>query len=268
VASGVALAEQAAPAMTDDLPGSEIFPGPGMSPQAPPVPPAAGGRAPSFGAPAEKSPATFRIDGRIYGYEAVGIGRTPADTPEGYSGTALHASPLIQGKLPYWGGAGATVNVQYGTPTLMAYAYYYFQVNGKDYQGYYAPGQGPGFGGAYLQITPDPIGAVRLSFKVGYFVDVYGAPGQWGWGVFGPLVGLRGYGYRANADWDLNRDLRLSFTQGFMVVPGVPEDFPRGDYNSWLETGTSTWLYHAHVGLDYKNQYHAKLHYVSDHGTD
>jgi hypothetical protein len=268
VASGAALAEETTPAVTDSVPGSAVLPGPGMSPQAPPVPPAPGGRAPSFGAPAEKSPATFRLGGRFYGYEAVGIGRTPGNPPAGYSGTALHAPPLFLGKLPYWGGAGATLNASYGTPTLTAFVTYYFQANGKEYQGYYAPGQGPAFGAAYLQITPDPIGTLRLKFKIGDFVEIYGGPGQWGWGIFGPMLALRGYGGLGSGELDLTRDLRLSFTAGLLVVPGVPEDFPRGDSNSWIETGVSSWVYHAHVGLDLKNQYHFKLHYVSDHGTD
>jgi hypothetical protein len=269
LAAGAAHAEEAAPAVpADSLPGSEVPPGLGMSPQAPPVPPAPGGRAPSFGAPAEKSSPTFRLGGRFYGYEAVGIGRTPSNPPEGYSGTPLHAPVLFQGKLPYWGGAGATLNASYGTPSLSAFVTYYFQANGKEYQGYYNPGQGPGFGAAYLLVTPDPIGALRLKFKIGDFVEVYGGPGQWGWGIFGPMLALRGYGYTANGEWDITRDLRLSFAQGVLVVAGVPEDFPRGNYNSWLETGVSSWVHHAHVGIDLKNQYHFKLHYASDHGTD
>jgi len=267
-AAGTGHAEEAAPAEADAIPGSQVLPGPGLSPQAPPVPPAAGGRAPSFGAPAEKAPATFRLGGRLYGYEAVGIGRAPSNPPEGYSGTPLHMPPLFQGKLPYWGGAGATLNASYGTPTLSAFVTYYFQANGKEYQGYYNPQQGPGFGAAYLQLTPEPIGNLRLEFKVGYFADIYGGPGQWGWGVFGPAIALRGYGYKVKGELDLTRDLRFNFAQGFMVVAGVPERFPRGNDNSWLETGVSSWLYHAHAGLSWKNQYHFKLHYVSDRGVD
>jgi hypothetical protein len=268
VASGAARAQGDTAAATDSSPGSAILPGLGLSPQAPPVPPAPGGRAPSFGAPSEKSAATFRFGGRFFGYEAVGIGRAPSNPPPGYSGTALHVPMLSQGKLPFWGGAGATINASYGTPTLSAFVTYYFQANGKEYQSYNGPQQGPGFGATYLSINPDRIGAVRLSFKIGNFVEVYGGPGQWGWGIFGPLLALRGLGYGASGEWDVTRDLRLSLTQGFMVVSGVPEDFPRGDYNSWLETGVSSWLHHAHLGLDYKNQYHLKLHYASDHGTD
>jgi hypothetical protein len=270
-AAGAVHAQEVAPAAPvelDAIPGSAVLPSPGLSPQSPPVPPAPGGRAPSFGAPTEKGPATFRLGGRFYGYEAVGIGRAPSNPPAGYSGTPLHVPPLFQGKLPYWGGAGATLNASYGTPALSAFVTYYFQANGKEYQGYYNPQQGPGFGAAYLQVTPDPIGALRLEFKVGYFVDIYGGPGQWGWGIFGPALALRGYGYKVRGDLDLTRDLRFNFAQGFMVVAGVPEDFPRGVDNSWLETGVSSWLYHAHVGLSWKNQYHFKLHYASDHGVD
>jgi hypothetical protein len=60
----------------------------------------------------------------------------------------------------------------------------------------------------------------------------------------------------------------MSLTHGLLVVPGVPENFVRGDYNSWIETGVSSWVNHAHVGFTYKNQYVLKLHYVADYGTD
>lgn len=265
---GVASAEEAVPAAADSLPGSPVLPGPGLSPQAPPVPPAPGGRAPSFGAPAEKGSATFRIGGRLYGYEAFGIGRKPDPSAPGYSGTPLHAQPVFAGKLPFWGGAGATLNLSYGTPTLTAYANYYFMANGKEYQGYYNPQQGPGFAIAYLLYSPDPIGSLRLKFKVGAFIEIYGGPGQWGWGIFGPLLALRGFGETSTADWDLLRDVHITLTHGFLVTPGVPEFFPRGNYNSWLETGVSSWLHHAHVAIDYKNQYNFRLHYASAHGAD
>ena len=266
--AGAARAEAAAPAVpADSLPGSPVPPGLGLSPEAPPVSPAPGGRAPSFGAPTEKGSPQFRIGGRIFGYEAVGIGSKPSNAPDGYSGTALHAPLLSVGKIPFWGGAGATLNMEYGTPKLKAFVTYYFRLNGEQYQGSYNPQQGPGFGVAYLLFTPDPIGKLRLQFKAGSFVEVYGGPGQWGWGIFGPMLGLKGYGETATADWDMTRDVRVSFAHGLLVNPGVPEDYPRGDYNPWIETGVSNWVHHAHLGIAYK-QYTVKLHYAADYGTD
>ena len=253
--------------VTDAIPGSPVAPGLGLAPQAPPVPPAPGGRAPSFGAPTEKGAPQFRIGGRFFGYEMVGLGRRPSNPPPGYSGTALHAPALSMGKIPFWGGSGATLNLEYGTPSLKAYVTYYFRVNREEYQGYYGPQQGPGFGVAYLLFSPDPIGKLRLQVKAGSFVEVYGGPGQWGWGIFGPMLALKGYGETTNAEWDLTRDLRVSFTHGLLVNPGVPEDFPRGDYNSWIETGASSFVHHAHLSLAYK-QYTFKLHYASAYGTD
>jgi hypothetical protein len=252
---------------SDAVPGSAVRPGPGLSPQAPPVPPAPGGRAPSFGAPAEKSAASFRIGGRFFGYEAIGIGRKPVNPPEGYSGTAIHAPALSTGKMPYWGGVGATLNLDYGTPSLRAYVTYYFRMNRKEYNGYYNVQQGPSFGVAYLLMTPDPIRGVRLQVKAGSFIEVYGAPHQWGWGVFGPMLGLKGYGETTTAEWDLTRSVRASFVHGILVNPGVPEDYVRGDYDAWIETGSSSWVHHAHLGFSYE-QYVLKLHYASAYGTD
>ena len=79
---------------------------------------------------------------------------------------------------------------------------------------------------------------------------------------------MRGYGETTNGEWDLTRDVRLTFTQGVLVVPGVPENFARGDYNSWIETGVSSFVHHAHVGAIIENQYTFRLHYASAHGTD
>jgi hypothetical protein len=255
-------------APVDALPGSPIPPGLGLSPEAPPVSPAPGGRAPSFGAPTSDPASSFRIGGRFFGWEAIGIGEKPANPQPGYSGTPVHVPLLTTGKTPFWGGAGATLNVQYGTKYLTAYVAYYFRTNNEVQQGYANAQSGPAFGTAYLLITPDPIGTLRLQFRVGAFTEVYAGPGQWGWGIFGPMLALRGYGETANGEWDLNRRWRLTLTQGFLIVPGVPEDFPRGNDNSWLETGVSSYVSHAHVGLVLDNQWTFKLHYATDHGTD
>jgi len=269
LATGAARAADGAPVVpADSLPGSAIPPGLGLSPEAPPVPPAEGGRAPSFGAPSPTEPATFRFGGRFFGWEAVGVGGRPSNPPVGYSGTALHAPALSTGKTPFWGGSGATLNLQYGTPVVTAFVSYYVRMNREEYQGYPNPGQGPGAGVAYLLVTPQPVGTLRLQFRVGAFVENYAGPGQWGWGIFGPMLALRGFGETSNGEWDLTPNLRMSLTHGLLVVPGVPENFVRGDYNSWIEPGVSSWVNHAHVGFTYKNQYVFKLHYVADYGTD
>jgi len=253
----------------DSLPGSSAPPGLGMSPEAPPVP-AAPGATPSFGSPTGEKPSSssFRIGGRFYGWEAVGIGQKPGTPPEGYSKTALHMPMLSTGKIPFWGGSGATLNFQYGSPLVTAYVSYYFRVNGQEFQGYTAPGQGPVFGTAYLLVTPRPINSLRLQFRVGAFTEVYGGPGQWGWGIFGPMLGMRGYGETTSGEMDLTRDVRLTFNHGVLVNGGVPSDFVRGDYNSWLERGVSSWVHHAHVGLVVSNQWTFRLHYASDRATD
>jgi hypothetical protein len=267
LAPAVASADEKTGKALDAIPGSEVLAGPGLSPQAPPVPPAPGGRAPSFGAPAEKPVAAFRIGGRFFGYETLGIGRTPSNPPAGYSGTPLHVPALSTGKVPFWGGAGATLNLDYGTPSLKAYVTYYFRMNRKEYSSHYNPQQGPAYGIAYLLMTPDPIGKLRLQVKAGSFLEVYGAPHQWGWGVFGPMMGLKGYGETTSGEWDATRDVRIFFAHGLLVNPGVAEDYIRGDYNPWIETGTSSWVHHAHLGMSY-TQYVLKLHYSAVYGTD
>jgi hypothetical protein len=256
----------AVPAPTDSLPGSSAPPGLGLSPQAPPAPPAPGGT-PSFGTPTGERPSSFRIGGRFFGWQAFGAGAAPA-TPVNHSGTPVHAPLLSTGKIPFWGGAGATLNFQYGTPMVTAFVSYHFRLSRAEYQGYTNPQLGPSFGLAYLLVTPRPLGPLRLNFRVGGFVENYAGPGQWGWGVFGPMLALRGYGETTNGDWDLSRDVRVTFNHGVLAVPGVPQDFARGEYNSWIETGVSNYVHHAHLGLILSNQYTVKLHYASTWGTD
>jgi len=121
LASGAARADVVEPrAPLDSLPGSATPPGLGLAPEAPPVAPTAGGRAPSFGSPDKEPPALFRIGGRFYGWEAIGIGSRPGNPQPGYSGTPLHMPLLSIGKIPFWGGAGATLNVQYGNRYVTA----------------------------------------------------------------------------------------------------------------------------------------------------
>jgi hypothetical protein len=232
------------------------------------VPPAAGGRAPSFGAPTHDGDWSFRFGGRISGWEGFGIGRKPGDAPDGYTGTALHVPPLTQGRLPFFPGAGASLNMQYGNNLVSTYLLFYGRFNGPEFEGYSNIQGGPAFGQAYILLTPDALGPLRFSVKVGGFIETYAGPGQWGWGVFGPMLALRGFGETSNGDIDLTRDLRLTLTDGVLVVPGVAENFVRGDYNNWIETGTSSHLHHIHAGVTYKNQYTFKLHQVSDWGTD
>ncbi len=232
------------------------------------MPPAAGGRAPSFGAPTPDKPTSFRIGGRFYGWQAIGIGSAPSNPPEGYAGTPLHVPMRSVGKIPFWGGAGATLNLSYGTRYVTAFTSYYFRVSREEHFGYANPQLGPAFGLAYLVITPDPIGNLRLNFRVGAFPEVYAGPGQWGWGVFGPMLAVRGYGETTNGEWEMSRNARLVFNHGVLVVPGVGENFPRGDYNSWIERGISSWVHHAHLGVVLENQYTLKLHYASARGTD
>jgi hypothetical protein len=240
----------------------------GMSPEAPAVPPAPGGRAPSFGAPTNDGDWSLRIGGRISGAQGFGIGRPPADPPAGYHGTPLHIPPVVQGRLPFFAGAGGSLFLQYGNSVITAYAAYYANISPPQFEGYTNPGLGPTFGQAYMLINPEPLGALRLSFKVGAFVDVYGGPGPYGWGIFGPFLSVRGYGETTNADYDVSPEWRLSFSHGVLSNPGVAANYVRGDYDNWLQTGVSDWLTHAHAGFTYRNLYTLRLHYASDFGAD
>jgi hypothetical protein len=252
----------------DSLPGSPTNLGMDLSPQAPPTPPAPGGRAPSFGAPSDRDAWVFRWGGRISGYEQVGIGRTPQDGYPVPSGTVLHTPAWTAGRVPFYAGPGGTLNFQYGNQTLMAFTSVEASMAGQEYDGYYNAPYGPRIRTAYLAITPAPIGDTRLRFQIGAFPANYGAPGQWGWGIFGPVIGIHGYGGTATANSDLGPRAQLYLEYGVAAVPEVDEAFVRGTYADWSENGLSTIVNHAHAGISFDNKYFAKLHLAQANGRD
>ena len=258
-----------AAAPSDGLPGSPRPSGLGLSPEAPPVPPAPGGRAPSFGAPTPAGDETlFRFGGNLYAWEAVGIGRTPSPNAGQDLKLRLHVPALSQGRQPFYPVTGVTLRFEYGTSAVRATVTFQVRSPRAELQGYEKPTEGPSFGQAYLTFTPAPLGKLRLMARAGAFTENFGGPGLWGWGLFGPLLAVRGYGASGFAEYDASPELRLNFEYGALGVPGVPEEFRRGDYTGWTETGLSSFVHHAHAGLSYKNEYVFKLHYARDNGTD
>jgi hypothetical protein len=240
-----------------------------LSPEAPPVPPAPGGRAPSFGAPTPAGDqALFRFGGNLYAWEAVGIGRAPTVGDKRGLNVRLHVPALAQGRQPFYPQTGVTLRFDYGTSKVLATVTFTVRSPRAESQGYENPTQGPTFGQAYLTFTPSPLGALRLTARAGAFTENFAGPGLWGWGIFGPMVAVRGYGGSGFAEYDLSANTRLNFEYGVLSSPGVPEEFRRGDYTGWTEPGLSSFVHHGHAGISYKNQYVFKLHYVRASGTD
>lgn len=268
VAPGAVAAEQAEQSAVDSLPGSPRAAGVSLSPEAPPTPPAPGGRAPSFGAPTDKDAWVFRLGGRFSAWGQVGIGRRPRVRPPDYDGTALHTPPFTVGRSPFWAGSAATLNFQYGNQTVMAFAAYEVALNGRPWEGYQRTEYGPRVRNAYLTVTPAPIGDLKLRLQAGAFPANYGAPGQWGWGIFGPVLAVHGYGGTAAGDYLLTPDTLLSLEYGITAVPEVDEAFVRGTFADWPENGLSSVVNHGHAGLSYKNKYSAKLHLAHADGRN
>jgi len=268
-APAAANADQPPEGAMGSVPGSPRPPGMSLDQEAPPVPATVGGRAPSFSAPADtEGQWSFRMGGRLSGYQTIGIGRKPAHAPVGYSGRALHMPAWVAGRQPYWAGAGLTLYFTYGNPLVSANLSYYVDLNGSGYRGYWSPQNGPIMGQAYLAFTPPAFGKWQLQAKVGSFTDNYGGVGQWGWGVFGPLLATRGYGEVIIAQRELSPNWQLSLSEGFSGVPALPEDTQRGDYTGWVENNVSSIVYHAHAGLTYKYNHSLRFHYASSHGID
>jgi hypothetical protein len=239
-----------------------------LSPEAPPTPPAPGGRAPSFGAPADPEAWVFRLGGRFSAWGRVGLGRSPADPPPGYHGTALHTPPLSLGHAPVYAGSAATLNFQYGNQTIMAFASYEAALTRPEFEGHHRAGYGPRVRTAYVAVTPAAMGDLRLRFQVGAFPAHYGAPGQWGWGMFGPVLAVHGYGGTAAVEYELTTDTRLALEYGVSAVPEMPEEFVRGTYTEWPENGLSSVVNHVHAGISLQNKYFAKLHLAHADGRN
>jgi hypothetical protein len=241
----------------------------GLSPEAPPVPPAPGGRAPSFGAPTPRGEdPQFRLGGSLYAWEAVGLGRTPTPNPNGDTGLRLHVPAQSLGRQPFYPITGFTLRFEYGTNVLRSTVTFSVRAPRRELQGYDLPTNGSAFGQAYLTYSPQPLGKTRLTFRAGAFTESFAGTGLWGWGIFGPMLAVRGYGASAFAEHELTPDTRLSFEYGTLGVPGVPENFRRGDYTGWTETGLSSLVQHAHAGIQVGTDYLFKLHYAHATGTD
>jgi hypothetical protein len=266
--SSVARAQQSDDDRYAGVTGSPRPVGLGYSPDAPPVPPAPGGRAPSFGAPSPPDDWAFRFGGRIYAWEAVGIGQEPSVRTPGQLDTTLHVPALVSGRQPFQAQTGASLFLQYGNPVITATVTYHVRAAGQEYQGYHNPTNGAAFGQAYLTITPPALGNAHLTFRVGGFTQNYAGPGLWGWGIFGPLIAVRGYGESMMLEYDLSPELRLYAEHGVLGAPGVPEEFRRGDYTGWTEPGLSTIVHHGHLGFTLQNNYVFKLHYARADGTN
>lgn len=263
LSAGLAHAQEAA---VDSLPGSARPASVGMSPEAPPTPPAVGGRAPSFGAPTDPDAWVLRVGGRFSAWAQVGLGRTPEDRDS--DGTPLHTPPLTLGRSPMYGGTAATLSFQYGNQTVMAYASYEAALTAPEWEGYQRTENGPRVRTAYVAISPPPIGRARLRFNIGAFPANYGAPGPWGWGVFGPVLAVHGYGGLASLDYELSAEKAFSLEYGVSAVDEVSEAFVRGTFTQWPETGLSTIVHHAHAGFSLQNKYFAKLHVAHASGRN
>ena len=254
--SGLARAQDEA---VDSLPGSERPAGVNLSPEAPPTPPAPGGRAPSFGAPVDPNSFVFRLGGRFSAWSSVGFGRSLFEPSTG-GDAPWHTPPRVLGSSPVYGGTAARLDFQYGNQLLMASASYEVALTAPEWQGFQDVENGPRLRTAFLTLTPPPMGSARLRFQVGAFPANYGAPGQWGWGVFGPVLAVHGYGGLAALDYELSGEKMLSLEYGTSAVAEVPEGFVRGTFTQWPENGLSSIVHHAHAGISFQNKYFAKLH--------
>lgn len=262
---GIARAQEDA---LDSVPGSPRPPGVGMSPEAPPTPPAPGGRAPSFGAPSNPDSWVFRLGGRLSAWGQAGIGSRTTNPQTGERGLPLHTPARTVGNAPIYAGTAASLSFQYGNQVVMAFASYEAALAGAEYEGYYRADKGPRFRSAYITLTPPALGRSRLRFQVGAFPASYGAPGPWGWGTFGPVIGVHGYGGIAALEHELSANKVLSFEYGVSAVSEVPENFVRGTYTEWPENGLSSIVNHAHAGFSLQNKYFAKLHFAYADGRN
>jgi hypothetical protein len=109
---------------------------------------------------------------------------------------------------------------------------------------------------------------MRLRFQVGAFPANYGAPGQWGWGIFGPVLAIHGYGGTATANIDLGPRTQLYLEYGLTGTPEADQAYVGGTYSDWPERGLSTIVNHVHAGISFDNKYSAKLHLAQANGRD
>ena len=106
--AGLARAQDEA---VDSLPGSARPAGVNLSPEAPPTPPAPGGRAPSFGAPVDPNSFVFRLGGRFSAWSSVGFGHSLFEPTGGDAASSLlvNVRPAMSGMPSVAKYSGVTV---------------------------------------------------------------------------------------------------------------------------------------------------------------
>ena len=158
--------------------------------------------------------------------------------------------------------------MSYGNSLITARVTLDAMFQGVEHEGYVLPSHGPAIRSAYIAVTPPAMDRLTLRFQVGAVVSSYGAPGQWGWGIWGPLLAVHGYGETAVGEYDLSPAVRLYFEHGFVAVPQVPQGVARLTYTGWAEEGVSNFVQHAHAGLSYQNRFTLKAHFASAYGSN
>jgi hypothetical protein len=243
------------------VPGYKRFASLGLSPHATKQRTSmAGGITPAFGAPTDPGSFRFDFNGSLYARFQFGVGERVRD---GGGSIGFHIPPRETNTYVNQG-AGATLNFRYASPYVEAFVGYSSGLTGKTYTGQYQPPTRSGINQAYANFILPELGDWIAQIRIGGFTDSYGGAGRWGWGIFGPLVSVKGYGERLSGSYELNTDWEFEFGQGFAGLPAKDEAFPRGAYvGDWNAAGLAAFVHHYHLGMIYDATYTLRAHYVS-----
>jgi hypothetical protein len=100
---------------------------------------------------------------------------------------------------------------------------------------------------AYMTFRAPPFGKARLGWTLGAFGNTYGALGNYGGGMYQPVVGrVSGIGVNTALEYDLTSTLVLTAEHGIHNMDKAPNDAPES--YGWAY-GPTPWVNHAHVGL-------------------
>ncbi len=251
----------------------------GMAPNVPRVGGLPGGMTPGFATPMPASQWTFRWTGFLTASLQTSTNDRVIQAP-GQSQTVFHTPPQTIDEYGSFVGTStvpgqwAQLNFAYGnryvTANLSLTTW-----NPTDPSTFYQIGSQQFINNFYLAYSPAPIGPVRLHALAGYFINVYGAIGQSGLGIYtNPIVGLlRGVGEDLIAEYDLNDVATLTVEDGIMGNRngmGAINIVPSPQNGASPIVFPSAWMHHIHVGIEQRGQVtlRARLHLLQNWAQD
>ena len=260
------------------IPGYRRAIGLGLSPMAPLTPTLPGGATIPFSAPDEEEDWQFNFKG----YMSASVRASQNTRDIAFAGQELHtyhSGPRTPDSYGMFGGTNVTpgswveLNFEYGNAIVTSHVKLTT----------FKPSSATGFtesnsqnfiNEAYLTFKVPPLGPLSVNWTVGAFRNAYGGLGQYGLGQYNAsIIGEPfGVGETLSLSYALNDNYTLHLEHGIMGrLTKTPNGaLPANEYSASSSALPSSWVNHAHIGLDIKGSVPLvmALHYLNNFSAD